>query len=541
MPEFIYRTEEMKLDEIEEYFVETERDREIINQLQSRTPTILVGSRGVGKSFLFRVAQTKLMGSIDKDKILPIYVTFRGSSLIHTNNTQQFHSWMLSRICHELIRALSKSGKLIRTPSSLNVLSGGIGSGLLDESSFKTNIESVAKAFEESWRNPGTVVDTATIPTTDEFLDAVEDLCSDLEINRIVVFIDEAAHVFVPEQQRQFFTLFRDIRSPYISCNAAVYPGVTVYGDTFQPIHDAQVLNLHRNIMDDNYVDNMKEIVSKQAENSSILSSIARRGENFAILAYAASGNPRHLLKTISLASNLDSDSVNKVIKSYYRSDIWSEHSKLAEKFVGHRSLIDWGRKFIEADVLPEIQQKNIHYLSDDKKTSCFFWIHRDCPHPIKEALRLLEYTGVVKENASGIKSSKSYIGTRYSVNMGNLLALEAVPTSNALVIAKSLALKKMTEYGENQKIYDSLLSELTTFDEPNMTDVLLHQLSKQIEVLDLTDWQKMKIRSLKLETIGDILRAPESKLLEAYGIGVVKARRMRNAAISAVYEYLSG
>jgi hypothetical protein len=536
--EFFYRTEELKLEEVADYFVESKQDRQIIEQLKSRTPVILVGSRGVGKSFLFRVAQYELQNSFNKDKVLPIYVTFRGSSLIHTNNPQQFHHWMLSRICHEIIRALSKSGKLTILPSSLNILAAGSISNSVVQ---KTKIELIAQAFEDSWKDPGQIIDTEGLPTIDRFLDAVEDLCTELDINRIVVFIDEAAHVFMPEQQRQFFTLFRDIRSPYISCNAAVYPGVTVYGETFQPIHDATILNLHRDIQDEKYINNMREIVSKQAEDSSILKTISRRGENFAILAYAASGNPRHLLKTLTLAQKLDNDSVNKVIKEYYRSDIWSEHSKLAEKFVGHRAMIDWGRKFIESDVLPDIQQKNVHNLADDKKTSCFFWVHRDAPQPVKEALRLLEYTGIVTEHTSGIRATRSQVGTRYFVNLGTLMALEATPTFIALTIAKSLSIKKMTEYGENHKLYEPLLAEMPKFDEPDMSEVLQRELAKPIDVLDLTEWQKDKIRSLKLLTVGDILRAPESKLLEAYQVGVKRARRIRNAALTAVYEYLSG
>ncbi|MCQ4088249.1 hypothetical protein [Saccharibacillus sp. JS10] len=539
MTEFIYRTEEIKPEEIENFFVETKRDREIIEKLHSRSPVILVGSRGVGKSFLFKMANIGMSKNFKDKKVFPVYLTFRASSLIHTNDPMQFHNWMMSRICNELVRALSKSGLLTIVPSSLSVLAGGVYE--LD-SPEKSNIESIAKSFEESWKNPDKDIDTRKLPTTDEFLDAIEDLCNDLDISRIVVFIDEAAHVFVPEQQRQFFTLFRDLRSPYISCNAAVYPGVTVYGDTFQPMHDASIINLHRDIMDDDYVGNMKEMVLKQISDSNIVSTISKRGENFSILAYAASGNPRHLLKTVSMSNNFDSNSINKVIREYYRTEIWSEHSKLAEKFQGHQPLIDWGRKFLESAVLPEIQSKNSHSLEESsKETSCFFWIHRNAPQSIKEALRLLEYTGVVKENSSGIKATRSQIGTRYSVNIGNLLSLESSPSTVALLVVKSLALGKMTEYGENHKEYSSLISELPSFEEPKMSDMLIHQLSKSVWFLDLTDWQKQTLISLNLLTIGDILRAPETKLLEAYQVGNVRARRMKNAAMSAVYEYLSG
>ena len=37
------------------------------------------------------------------------------------------------------------------------------------------------------------------VPNIDEFMDIVEDVCNELNIKRIIVFLDEAAHVFMPE------------------------------------------------------------------------------------------------------------------------------------------------------------------------------------------------------------------------------------------------------------------------------------------------------------------------------------------------------
>ena len=59
MVEFFYRTEDIRSDEVLDYFVETKEDRRIVDSLKGRNPTILEGSRGVGKSFLFRVAEAE--------------------------------------------------------------------------------------------------------------------------------------------------------------------------------------------------------------------------------------------------------------------------------------------------------------------------------------------------------------------------------------------------------------------------------------------------------------------------------------------------
>ena len=90
MSEFFFRTEDIPPDEILQYFVETKRDREIVNALKARIPVVLAGSRGVGKSFLLRVAEAELLNAFSTEKTFPVYVTFSKSSLIHTTDALQF-------------------------------------------------------------------------------------------------------------------------------------------------------------------------------------------------------------------------------------------------------------------------------------------------------------------------------------------------------------------------------------------------------------------------------------------------------------------
>ena len=77
MADFFFRTEDIRPDEVLKYFVETTKDRQVVDALKNRNPVVLVGSRGVGKSFLLRVAQKELMDSFDANRIFPVL------SLIH--------------------------------------------------------------------------------------------------------------------------------------------------------------------------------------------------------------------------------------------------------------------------------------------------------------------------------------------------------------------------------------------------------------------------------------------------------------------------
>lgn len=534
MPEFFYRTEDIVPEDVLRYFVETAKDREIIDALKARNPVVLAGSRGVGKSFLLRVAEQELLSAFPSDRLFPVYLTFSRSSLLNTSDPLQFQHWMLARLCARVTRALSRAGLV--NSSTFSLLTGSQSRALQSD----IRIDQIAAAFEDSWKQATGTVDLTGMPSVEMVRDAIEDICDRLDIARLVILIDEAAHIFLPEQQRQFFTLFRDLRHPRISCKAAVYPGVTSYGDTFQPIHDATMLTLERDILDHQYVDNMREIVEKQSD-SKLIEDIAVHGQNFAILAYAATGNPRVLLKTLARAPRVSAQSTNEVLREYYRSDVWSEHSMLPEKYAGHRTLIDWGRRFIEAEVLPDLKRKNDQYLSGDpKQSTCFFWMHRDAPQPVKEALRLLAYTGIVTERATGIRATRSEVGTRYAVNLGCLMALEATPTAT-LPIARNLTPRRMSEYGANHTAYQSLLDAVPGFTEPQTGELLQRQLQKSIEVLDITEYQMNGLRQLGLTSIGDVLHASETKLQEIAWVGEKRSRRMRNTAMAAIFEYLSG
>ncbi len=537
MRDFRIRTEDLKTDEILNLYVETQRDRSIVDSLRASTPIVIEGSRGTGKSFLMRVAEVQLLDEFAQQRVLPVYISFVKSSLIHTSDPRQFQHWMLARICARILRALYKNGLLTKGGASLSILAGGTVPLSLEQSA----MEEVATKYEESYKNPGVDVDSSAVPDVEAFKDAIEDLCDAIDVRRIVLLFDEAAHIFRPEQQRQFFTLFRDLRSPYISCNAAVYPGVTVYGSAFQTAHDATIVELNRDILESDYCENMREIVTKQAE-ADLIADINRQGENFNALAYAVAGNPRLLLKTVALAPKLNSKQVTAVLKDFYRTDIWAEHSELAGRYAGHRTLVDWGRSFIENTAIPETRARNDQWLQQNKQEStCSIWIHRDAPEAVKEALRLLAYTGIVVEGDSGIVATRGEVGTRYAVNLGCLVAPEASPIKTLTHVARHLTVRRFTEYGANVASFKELAESIGTFEEPDMSSILQRQLEKPVSVLEITSFQKRALRQIGIDTVGKALRSREADFQAVDYIGPIRSRRMMNAVVASVLEYLSG
>ena len=536
MNELYLRTEDIGDQELLDLCVETKQDREIINLLKSRTPVVLVGSRGVGKTFLMKVAERELHNDFAKERILPVYISFIKSSLIAVNKKGSFLQWMLAKICARVVLQLKRDGIIVEPNNSIDILSGGA----FDVRS-EPKIATISKSYEDSWR--GRVdIDESSIPTVEDVKEAIEEICDENDIKRIVLFIDEAAHNFIREQQAEFFTLFRDLRCAKISCKAAVYPGVTAYGDIFQMSQDAISRTLNRFVQDEGYVDFMKSMVVKQIDDSGYQKELSRKGQVFTDLTYAASGNPRFLLNNIRSLEKFGTNEVNQCIKEFYRANILRDHTTLSSKYPNLQELIDWGRKFLEDSLLPELQKRNMEALAtEDKPTTAFFWIHKDAPEPVKRAISLLEYSGLVIELNKGLRATGREVGTRYMVNLGCLFAMEANPLSVSHQIIDRLSIGKYIEYGMNSPVFNDIKDKLQAIQDNDMAKSLELQISKPLDVLDLSYKMKNKLREVGLNSVKDVLNAPEEKLKEASYVGDKRARRMKQVALTSVYEYLIG
>ncbi|WP_404958178.1 hypothetical protein [Streptomyces sp. 147326] len=528
--EIVYRTEDIPLEEILDYLVETDTDRGLIDSLKGRSPVVLKGSRGVGKSFLMRAAEAELRRDFVDQRILPVYVTFAQASLIRQDTPDRFLLWMMAKLCNSVLRAASTFGLALPSGSAITAIQGSSAVGNY------AGMQKVEAIFESSWMQDKQQELPALVPDPEVLRDAVEDLCKFAGIKRVVVFVDEAAHVFIPEQQRQFFTLMRDLRSPYLTVKAAVYPGATSYGHAFQPTHDATVLSVDRAVTDSEYAAAMRSIVYKQDD--SLRKQIEPNGDVFDALAYAATGNPRILLKTLLMRTPFGKRNIQEVIREYYREDIWAEHTNLGVRYPGHRELIDWGRTFISDSVLPALHARN---QGRESQTSSYFWIHRDAPQTVREALRLLCYSGIVQEGDSGMRATRGEIGTRYMVNLGCLFAQDAEPIKFGQNVRKHLHLKRMVEYGANHSTYRPIDEFSLDAVDSVGNQALEAQLGRSIDYLDVTNFQRSKLRDLDLLTIGDVLKSDEEVFKRAYYVGTKRARQMRNAAVIAVLEYLSG
>jgi len=524
MEDFIIRTEDILPENILDIYVETEKDQSIVQSLKNRSPVLLEGSRGVGKSFLLRVAEQELLEALDTEGILPVYVKLTKSILVRTDNDNQFRFWTLCRLTNALLRSLRNTGLIADLDKEIGALGGQVGA--------EDPVNETLREFEESYQNPGQEVDVSEVPTAVNFTHAIEDICRRLPIKRISVFFDEAAHILQPEHQRQFFSLFRDLRTPRIACNAAVYPGITAYGEDFERSHDATVKRVERRVESSTYIDKMREIVNAQADDSTA-SEIKQNDEDFKVLAYAASGNPRYLLE--SLQKYPDMRSASEVVKDHFRNDIWAGHKGLREKYGGLEDLIVWGENFIKNEVLTSLDEKN----NNSTPTSRYFWIQDGAPEFVDKALQLLMYMGIVSPDKEGYIATNDWKGTRYAVNLGVLYAEASHPADECIRIAENLSVSNPALFNKNHQAFEGLEAESVVFNQDN--DVLNEMLNRPIQDLDLTEFKKTRLRQQDITTIGGVLDSSEEILKQGYYVGDVRARKIKNAAQAAVMEYLHG
>lgn len=537
MSEFYLRTESIKPEQIKALSVVNSADRNIISALKSSEPCLLEGSRGTGKSFLMKVAEIEIEEECQSS--LSVLVTFNKSSLINTDDDLQFYHWMLAKTLKALTNKLRKKGFSV----------SGYSAGLLsndesnDTEAVENDLRKIVKLFEESYKGVESI-DISSLPDIEDVKEAIEAICDENSIDRVYFFFDEAAHVFRPEQQRQFFNLFKDLRSPYITCNAAIYPGVTYFGNSFEVTHDCIYKKIDRNIKDSDYLQYFKDLVFKQA-NDVIKSAFENQRELFNTLAICAGGNPRILLKTIQDLEKINTLSVNGIIKDFYRLKIWAEHTELGEKYKGHQKLIDWGRNFLEGTVIPAIV--NFNNARKDRgvnESTIYFWIHKDSPESVKEALRLLTYTGIINKLDSSIRATRSELGARYEVKYGCILSLESTPHAESKSFYESLSVGKYPEFGKQHGSYVEITNiKLEENDNIQFKNSLQLMLAKSIDVLGLlTDWQKSKLKDAGIYTIEDLHTKTEQHLIEnIYNVGPHRARIMKNAANAELLEYLSG
>jgi hypothetical protein len=567
------RCEDLLYEQISQVSVIGGFERRIIDAVKGSGANLLEGARGVGKSMLLRVAELELDRDFQKDRKLAVYVNFKTSTLLEgvkADERDAFQIWINTKILealHEKMLALNLIAKTgISDPyfRVFGVSSVGETKALLEE-----KIHLLQKlAFNR--RDQSSIIAQigtdflAKAQDTTFLTNIIREVCDGFSLTKIIFLFDEAAHTFIPAQQTIFFEIFKLLHGGRVACKAAVYPTVTSYGRNFEIGQDAIILAVFR--FDPGEAGrresraHFRSILEKRLPlRSALRKKIFQRGAELDLCIDLSNGNPRALLHIINSAlssgSALTDRSVSLAVQSYVDQELIPYHQSLSKRLPIYALHIRVGLELLRVYLVPEIRKKNYRRTVSGYQ-SAFFTVQRDMSPNLKLALDILSYSGMVSQ--LGTVKIAGGTAPRYLVNLALMATEKAFDTSKVSEAISRLSLTDYREFSSSDpqiKVYlDSLLVAPTVCADcsaPLMpqakfcgecghqvvtTSVVSALLEESVNALSISDRLKTRVKP-KFPTVGDVVQARRTELMQIPYIKDVRSRIIKNAAD----EFISG
>ncbi|NOV98801.1 hypothetical protein [Isoptericola halotolerans] len=278
-PLYTLRAEDMQASDLERWTAVVPGDESVLRKLTGPGPKLLKGPRGSGKSTFLKRAYARLSSN---SSVLVAYINYSTHLALEPlmlnseQSLEHFRQWLVYKVIIGLDEAHADS-----SPPQLRELAK-VGRSYINELGTKT----------------GEAPKTQIQPMSPaELLNFIERLALDEGRSRVVLLMDDAAHAFMQQQQREFFELFRALRSRTVACKAAIYPGVTSYSPFFNVGHEAEEIEIWIRPDGPDYLPTMRAIFKARFPESM---QEAVRQELVDMAAHAAFGLPRNFLNILS-------------------------------------------------------------------------------------------------------------------------------------------------------------------------------------------------------------------------------------------------
>lgn len=424
---FIEQAEYINPEDFIEWSSEHPNEEVILKKLTQAGAKLLTGPRGCGKTTLMLKAYNKLNSS-KNNGAFPIYVNFKLSLKLEplykskANGGYWFSQWMYLKIYEGIYKSLE--GKTVDKDTNFHIK-------LIE-------IEKAMSLLElgEINREELTNLNLSTYILNNDINIAM----NLVNKSRCVLFLDDAAHAFAPEQQHDFFEFFRKIKSRNISPKAAIYPGVTNFSPTFNIGHDAEEINAWINPEDDNYFAFMIMMLRKRLP-VEVFEKLTQEESLLSIMCYASFGIPRMLLNMvrnmyveneedgqITYEINFTRTNVLKEVKVCTQ-NVMSIYSSLELKLPIYKHFVEVGNVVFSRMInLIKTYNKDKHV----GLKSITVAIKKETNLNLKKIIGFYQYAGLVSEKGQISKGEKG-IFDLYLINLSFLI------DSNALFAAKKV------------------------------------------------------------------------------------------------------
>lgn len=268
-----------------------------------------------------------------------------------------------------------------------------------------------------------------------QVLRLLETWTRELGRRRCVLLLDDAAHAFSPQQQREFFEIFRELRSRSVAPKAAVYPGVTSYSPNFNIAHEAEMIEAWIRPDDPEYLPTMRRLVRTRLP-SALASQLEGREEIVDYLALAAFGLPRGFLNMLSDVLGIDEETVRAPTKrraddaiATHASSVRNVFASLGDKLPRFRNFVTVGQEF-ESAMVDRLQTFN---RARSRSKAVVVGLREPIEKELERIIELLEYAGVVRRLTNVSRGEKG-VFRRLMVHYAVILS------ENALSLGKSVA-----------------------------------------------------------------------------------------------------
>jgi len=511
---------------------------------------LITGPRGCGKTTLLKKAYSEMLSN-PKHRTLPVYVNYKSTLRLeplyqtNANGNFWFNQWLIIKILlglHDTLQRLGLDTVSAEEKSALDKVLSEIEFGRVDNltTDVSYSIQELQRTIDDSLTKNG--------------------------YKRCVLLLDDAAHAFSPDQQRDFFDFFRHVKSQSISPKAAIYPGVTVYSPAFHVGHDAEEIDVWVKPYDPEYLNFMKTLIGKRLP-SNLVQGLEKDSSAYSLICFAAFGIPRALLNIVraitdeTLTTGTFKLSRAKVLRCIKESvqGTHANYTSLRLKLPTYSQFVETGAEVFNTIIdLIKAYNKDKHV----QRQSLTIAIRNPIPLEMAKVLGFFQYSGLLLPRGDLSRGEKGVFDL-YAVHYGVLV------DRNALLGKKAVNIDDFANAFSNMNAHDftrtnpnSLLSNKSIEDVfplslptcqvcgtarinesakfclncgTKLTSVSLFEslVSQAIGVLPISATMIGRITSeSRLKTVKDILMDTENKeLRKVKWIGPVRAARIYSYA----------
>ena len=436
---FEERAENLSKSDLHKWTILSDAEKKIVRKLIGPGAKLLSGPRGSGKSTLFRIA---FFEAAKSKSAFAVYVNYSKALAVeplfhtHADAAVLFRQWVLAKIIVSL-REAAALWKLQLSESEVGQIEQAEG--------FIHELEAGVASSQSLGLSPSRLTNLLV------------NLSARANVARTVLLLDDAAHAFSVKQQREFFELFRELRSRQVSGKAAIYPWVTSFSPTFQVGHEAELIEAWFRPDEPSYLETMRQVVKARfptflPKDSAIIDALALASlglpRGFLNLCYEMheAGQQQNTRATLVDVVNVHADLVRTVF------------SNIADRLPRFNNFIELGKTFDRRSI-EALREYN--YGKDLRHKSATIALSEPIESNLVRVLRFMEYAGLVRSIEGTLSKGEKGRYKRYLVHYALLVGSAALSLGRSYKVSDIVdALEKPNAHALVKTKADTLLGE---------------------------------------------------------------------------------